>query len=168
MRWRTIKQGKAPKHDAEKPVPYAPFRSRAMAFLTDMFMIGIPVSLLIMMTFGYDQVKSAGAMDVILHTEKATTQAPDPTASILQILLYMGVSVVMWRFSGQTPGKKMARIVVVDAKTLQRASWLKLTVRFLGYLVSAVSLVGFFTGFLRKDRRTLHDLLSGTAVIRES
>ena len=130
MRWRTIKQGKAPKHDAEKPVPYAPFRSRAMAFLTDMFMIGIPVSLLIMMTFGYDQVKSAGAMDVILHTEKATTQAPDPTASILQILLYMGVSVVMWRAAGdpgvrprhreRTPARRSARARRADTGTGSR------------------------------------------------
>lgn len=146
---------------------YAGFWTRVLAFITDLFMIGLPVSLLIMATFGYDQVKSAGAMDVILQTEKAATNAPDPIGSIIQVLLSLAIYVAFWRISGQTPGKKMARIVVVDAKTMERASWFKLTVRFVGYLISTVTLVGFFVGLLRKDRRTLHDLISGTAVIRE-
>ena len=119
------------------------------------------------MSFGYDQVKSAGAMDVILQTEKATTQAPDPTGSIIQVLLSLAIYVIFWRMSGQTPGKKMARTVVVDATTLQRASWPKLVLRFVGYFISMITLVGFFVGLLRKDKRALHDLISGTAVIRE-
>jgi uncharacterized RDD family membrane protein YckC len=126
------------------------------------------VSLVIMGVFGYDEVKSAGAMDVILQTEKAATHAPDPTGSIVQMLLYMGICVVMWRVSGQTPGKKMARIRVVDAKTFDRASWLQLILRFVGYLISFVTLIGFFVGLLRRDKSALHDLLSRTAVVRES
>jgi uncharacterized RDD family membrane protein YckC len=167
MRWRSIKQGKKPRKTTHNPVPYAAFGLRALGFVTDLFMIGLPVSLLIMMIFGYDQVNSAGAMDVILQTEKATTNAPDPTGSIVQVLLSLCIYVLFWRTSGQTPGKKMARISVVDAKSLQRASWMKLVVRFIGYFLSAITLVGFFIGLLRKDRRTLHDLISGTAVIRE-
>lgn len=168
MRWRDVKHGKNSAPTKPKPVPYAGFMPRLLGFVTDLFMIGLPVSLLIMMLFGYDQVKSAGAMDVILQTEKATAQAPDPTGSIVQVLLSMVIYVIFWHQSGQTPGKKMARIRVVDAKTLGQASWLKLTVRFIGYLISALVLVGFFIGLLRKDRRTLHDLISGTAVIRET
>jgi uncharacterized RDD family membrane protein YckC len=168
MRWRNIKQGKNAQNTTEKTVIYAGFWSRVLGFVTDIFMIGLPVSLLIMMTFGYDQVKSAGAMDVILQTEKAATQAPDPTGSIVQVLLSLAIYVIFWRISGQTPGKKMARTVVVDAKTLERASWHKLVIRFIGYLISMITLIGFFVGLLRKDKRTLHDLISGTAVIRET
>ena len=168
MRWREIKQGRKPARQEAKPVPYAGFLPRLLGFVTDLFMIGLPVSLLIMMIFGYDQVNSAGAMDVILQTEKATTHAPDPTGSIVQVLLSLVIYVAFWRTSGQTPGKKMARIRVVDAKTLGRASWPKLTVRFVGYFLSALTLVGFFIGLLRQDRRTLHDLISGTAVVREA
>ena len=69
----------------------------------------------------------------------------------------------------QTPGKKMARLLVVDAKTLERASTLQLIVRFLGYLVSALPFfLGFFIGVFRRDKRTLHDLISHTAVIRDT
>lgn len=167
MKWRTIKHAKNPRETTEKPAVYAGFWARTLGFVTDVFMIGMPVSLLIMMTFGYDQVKSAGAMDVILQTEKAVTHAPDPTGSIVQVLVSLAIYILFWHTSGQTPGKKMARTVVVDAKTLQRASWLKLVVRFVGYFLSMITLVGFFIGLLRKDKRTLHDLISGTAVIRE-
>jgi uncharacterized RDD family membrane protein YckC len=169
MRWRDIKQGrKQAREEQQKPVSYAPFLPRLLGFITDLFMIGLPVSLLIMMIFGYDQVDSAGAMDVILQTEKATTHAPDPTGSIVQVLLSLAIYVAFWHNSGQTPGKKMARIRVVDAKTLGQASWLKLTVRFVGYFLSALTLVGFFIGLLRRDKRALHDLISGTAVVREA
>lgn len=167
MRWRNIKHGTNPRETTEPAVVYAGFWARVLGFVTDIFMIGMPVSLLIMMSFGYDQVKSAGAMDVILQTEKATTQAPDPTGSIIQVLLSLAIYVIFWRMSGQTPGKKMARTVVVDATTLQRASWPKLVLRFVGYFISMITLVGFFVGLLRKDKRALHDLISGTAVIRE-
>lgn len=166
MRWRNIKHKVKLEPQNAKP-SYAGFWSRVMAFTTDIFMIGLPISLLVMMLFGYDQMQSAGAMDVILQTEKATTHAPDPTGSIVQMLLYMGACVFFWRTSGQTPGKKMARISVVDAKTFERASWFQLILRFLGYGLSLITLIGFFIGLLRKDKRTLHDLMSRTAVIKE-
>ncbi|MBD3799825.1 MAG: RDD family protein [Epsilonproteobacteria bacterium] len=51
--------------------------------------------------------------------------------------------------------------------TLQNASILKLTIRFFGYFISLITLIGFFIPLLRKDNRSLHDLISGTAVIRE-
>ncbi len=171
MRWREIKKNRTgsvdKKSDNETKVQYAGFWSRTMGITTDMFIIGLPVSLLMMLLFGRDQMESAGAIDVLTHTEAAQINAPDPLASILQILIWMGITVFLWRKTGQSPGMKMARIRVVDAKTFDRASLIKLVVRFLGYLVSFLSLIGFFIGLFRKDKRALHDLLSGTAVIYE-
>lgn len=165
MRFREIKkQSKSPKTRVNVVVPYAGFLDRAKAFITDIFMIGLPVALIIMMMFGYDETKSAGAMDVIVHDEKAITHAPDPMASILQIVLIMGIHIIFWKKDGQTPGKKFAHIKVVDARTLKEASYFKLILRFLAYFVSVLTF-GFFLGLFRKDKRTLHDLLSGTAVI---
>lgn len=169
MRWRKIKHGNPAKttNDSQPKVRYAGFWSRVMGFTTDLFIIGMPISLLMMFVFGYDETKTAGAMDVIMQNEEAITNAPDPMASIMQIVLSLAIYTVMWRNSGQTPGKKMARTRVVDAKTFELASWPQLIVRFIGYLLSAVTLVGFFIGLLRKDKRTLHDLISRTAVIYE-
>lgn len=167
MRFRDLKkQSKlAKKPKEEQGSIYAGYLPRIKAFVTDIFMIGLPVALVIMIFFGHEETQSAGAMAVIVQDEAALQHAPNPTASIMQILLIMGVHVVLWRRTGQTPGKKFADIKVVDAKTLKEASYPKLIIRFVGYFLSVITL-GFLVGLLRKDKRNLHDLISGTAVIR--
>ncbi|MFZ2889857.1 RDD family protein [Sulfuricurvum sp.] len=169
MRWRTLKTKKQSYPQNQKPKTlFAPFWPRAAGFITDIFMIGLPISLLTMAIFGYDQMHSASGLDVLVHDPKAQTNPPNPIASITQIILFLITYVWLWHTSGQTPGKKLSRIRVVDAQTLQNASVLKLTLRFIGYFISLITLVGFFIGLFRKDKRTLHDLISGTAVIREA
>lgn len=166
MRFRDLKKHtKATKIQAKQDLHYAGFLVRFKAFVTDIFMIGLPVALVIMVAFGYDETKSAGALDVIVQDEAALQNKPNPVASITQIVLIMGIHVVLWRRDGQTPGKKFAQIRVVDATSLQNASYIKLCLRFVGYFISFISIIGFFVMFLRKDKRTLHDLMSGTAVV---
>jgi len=147
-------------------VHYATFWSRVLGFCTDIFMIGLPIALLVMIIFGYDQMHTAGGMDVIVHNEKALAHPPNPLVSLAQLSLFMVVTVMFWHRGGQTPGKKLARIRVVDVRTLENAPYWKLIVRFIGYFISLITLIGFFIGLLRRDKRSLHDLLSGTAVIR--
>ena len=165
MRWRTLKTKKQSKPTKSKTI-FAPFWSRVAGFATDIFMIGLPISIITMMLFGYDQMHSASGLDVLMHDPKAQTNPPNPIASLIQIALFLITYVWFWHRSGQTPGKKLARIRVVDASTLQNAPYWKLTLRFIGYFLSFVTLIGFFVGFFRKDKRALHDLISGTAVIR--
>ncbi|HQS67020.1 MAG TPA: RDD family protein [Sulfuricurvum sp.] len=168
MRWRTLKKTKQSPPFQNTIIHYAPFAPRALAFLTDLFMIGLPISLLLMSIFGYDQMHTAGAMDVLSNNKAALQNPPNPLSSILQIVLFMLITVELWHRYTQTPGKKLARICVVDAITLKSAPYGKLLVRFIAYFLSLISIVGFFIGFFRKDKRCLHDLLSGTAVIREA
>jgi len=169
MNWRKLKrQQKTQKEPLPQQILYAKFWSRVMGFITDIFIIGIPVSIFFMIVFGHDEMNKAGAIDVLVHSENAVTNAPDPMISVAQLLLSLIVYVTMWRLTMQTPGKKMARTLVVDAKTLERASIFKLVLRFIGYLISTSTLfLGFFVGLFREDNRTLHDLISGTAVIYE-
>lgn len=165
MRWRTLKTKKHSTLTKPKTL-FAPFWPRAAGFVTDIFMIGLPISLLMMIVFGYDQMNTAGGLDVLVHDPKAQSNPPNPIASITQIALFLITYVWLWHKSGQTPGKKLARTRVVDALTLQNAPYWKLTLRFIGYFLSFITLIGFFIGLFRKDKRALHDLLSGTAVIR--
>ena len=167
MRWRTLKTKKQSYPQLQKSKTlFAPFWPRAAGFVTDIFMIGLPISLLTMAIFGYDQMHTASGLDVLVHDPKAQSNPPNPIASITQISLFLITYVWLWHVSGQTPGKKLSRIRVVDAQTLQNASIGKLTLRFIGYFISLITLIGFFIGLFRKDKRALHDLLSGTAVIR--
>jgi len=109
---------------------------------------------------------TASGLDVLVHDPKAQTNPPNPIASITQMSLFLITYVWFWQRDGQTPGKKLSRIRVVDAQTLQLAPLWKLTLRFISYFISLITLIGFFVGLFRKDKRALHDLLSGTAVIR--
>jgi uncharacterized RDD family membrane protein YckC len=149
------------------PSLFASFWSRALGFITDIFMIGLPISLILSALFGYDQTHSASGMDILLQNKEALKNPPNPLASILQIVLFMSITVILWRYGGQTPGKKLARIAVVDVSTLQPAPYWKLIVRFLGYMLSLITLCGFFIGLFRTDKRALHDLISGTCVINK-
>lgn len=168
MRWRTLKKKQNLSQPLKPKIMYAPFWPRALGFVTDIFMIGLPISLLVSAFFGYDQMHTATGLDLIMNDPKARINPPDPVASILQMTLFMLTYVLLWHYSGQTPGKKLARIRVVDAKTFQNASYPKLVLRFIGYFLSLLSIIGFFIGLFRRDKRSLHDLLSGTAVIREA
>lgn len=166
MRWRTLKKKKLKTPDNTPKILYAPFWPRALGLVTDVFMIGLPISLLMMAIFGHDQMHSATALDLLSHDPKAQTNPPNPIASLMQMGLFLIAFVVLWHRDGQTPGKKLARIRVVDATTYQRAPYWKLILRFFGYFLSVITIFGFFIGLLRRDKRTLHDLISGTAVIR--
>lgn len=151
-----------------KSISYAPFWTRALGFITDIFMIGLPITLITMALFGYDQMHTATGLDVIAQNNQAKLNPPNPYASLMQITLFLVTYVLFWKKSGQTPGKKMARIKVVDAATFQSAPYWKLILRFFGYFLSIILFIGFFTGLFRRDKRALHDLISGTAVIRET
>ncbi len=168
MRWRNIKQNRQKTAKTASSAPqqlFAGFWTRVLGFITDLFMIGMPISLLMMIIFGRDEMKSATALDVIAHNESALTNAPDPLVSFLHVLVMMSIYVFLWHRNGKTPGKQLAHSKVVDAKTLKNASYLQLIIRFLGYFLSAISIIGFFIGLFRRDKRTLHDLISRTAVI---
>lgn len=165
MRWRTLKTKKQSTLTKPKTL-FAPFWPRAAGFITDIFMIGLPISLITIALFGYDQIHTASGLDVLVHDPKAQNNPPNPIASITQIVLFLITYVWLWHKSGQTPGKKLARTRVVDASTLENASYWKLSLRFIAYFLSFITLIGFFIGLFRKDKRTLHDLISGTAVIR--
>ena len=165
MRWRDIKHKKNITPPTQKPkVKYAGFWSRTLSFITDIFMIGIPITIIIMIFFGYEQMQTAGFSDAMMQTQKAQAQAPNPVASIVQFTLFMTAFVLFWKITRQTPGMKMARIEIVDAGSFKSASYLQLIARFLSYFIS-LFLFGYLWGLMRRDKRMLHDLISHTAII---
>lgn len=168
MRIRDIKKlQKSSNTNPKKQIKvlYAGFFSRLLGFVGDLFMIGLPISLVMMIFIGHDAMDSATGLDVIMNDTEALKKAPSPLPSIIQMTLTLSIYVGLWYRSMQTPGKKMADTLVVDAKTFQRAGIFKLIIRFLSYFLSFITIFGFLIGLIRKDKRALHDLLSGTAVI---
>ena len=75
------------------------------------------------------------------------------------------------RRGGQTPGKKLMKIRVINLRTADGTfdSRKQVIVReYFGKVLSSVLVVGYLLPIFRKDKRALHDLMSETRVIRYS
>lgn len=155
MRFRKLKKQSKTKQkqttQEENRVLYAPIADRIKAFITDMFMIYVPI--LYIITY-------------VVMDGKDEFQASD-LAPLAGVLLYGIIyTLLLWKF-GQTPGKKAYTMKVVDAKTYKKITLVQAILRFIGFLLSATILIGLIFPFYRKDKRSLHDLIANTVVITE-
>jgi uncharacterized RDD family membrane protein YckC len=73
-------------------------------------------------------------------------------------------TIFMYR-TGQTPGYRAYNITLIDEKTKKRPSLFVILFRNLSAILSLFTLIGWALMFFRKDNKTLHDLLSATAVV---
>ncbi len=85
-----------------------------------------------------------------------------PTAAIL---IYGIIQALFVSIKGQTPGKRAYEIKIVDEKSGGNISFFRAFVRFYVLLVSIALLFGIYV-FYRKDRRGIHDILSGSKVVQ--
>jgi len=155
MRFRKLKKQSKTKQEHKTQetngVCYATIPDRIKAFITDMFMIYVPI--LYVITY-------------VVMGGKDEFQSSD-LAPFVGVLLYgLIYTLLLWKF-GQTPGKKAYTIKVVDAKTYKKITLAQAMLRFIGFLLSATILIGLIFPFYRKDKRSLHDLIANTAVIAE-
>ncbi|MDF3047663.1 MAG: putative rane protein [Candidatus Midichloriaceae bacterium] len=88
---------------------------------------------------------------------------------IVQLISFIMIGayiITFWFFYSTTPGKWMCACKVVTAKNLEKPSLLRLIVRFLGYVISAVPFgFGFIMVAFSANKQGLHDKIAGTAVI---
>ena len=151
MRFRKLKkqQKRPPKQREKDAIEYASITDRTKAFITDMFMIYIPI--LYIITYLVLDGKDAF---------QASTLAP-----FFGVFSYGFVyTFLLYKFA-QTPGKKAYLMEVVDVHTHKKIGYLQAWLRFVGFLFSATFVIGLIFPFYRKDKRSLHDLLAGTIVI---
>lgn len=169
--WRQVK--KQSQESSTTPLPkvhYAGFWSRVLAFVIDVFMIGLPVTFIIMAIFGYDHMQSMSTMDVLQGIKPLDAHGneikPDPTMAIVQLLLFATIVIVLWKFDGgRTPGKRLSKTKIVDNKTLAEPKLWQLIIRFFAYFLSFITIVGFLLPLVHPKKLTLHDLIAGTVVI---
>ena len=149
-RWREVKHKKI-KKEKKEIIKYAKISDRLKAFLTDTFMITMPILyIVIYLIMGSREEFRA-------HMAKGW----------LYIVVFHYISVMLlWIFKAQTPGMKAYGIKIVS-KNLKKISFLQATIRYFLMPISILSIVGVLIAFFRKDRQTLHDLLSFTLLIEQ-
>ncbi len=144
----------------------AGFFRRMLAFLMDWVIIDL-------LYLGFRLV-GAGAVWVGLKIKGLQIPSLDLAEVLGGIYFLMWLVIVFcyftvfFRYGGQTPAKRMLalRVISIDSAEL---SWSQAGVRTLGYLLSAVILlgIGFLIALVHPQKRTAHDLLAGTVVIQD-
>ncbi|MCH9813010.1 MAG: RDD family protein [Epsilonproteobacteria bacterium] len=155
MRWRDVKQNKIPakseKFQSSEVLPYASHVDKIKAFITDTFLLSMPIFYIVIYLVMGD--RESFQEDMILGW--------------IYILGPLGIVIVLFYFmTGQTPGMKAYDIQVVDNNTIQKPTLILALLRFIFFNLILFTFIGLFFSFFRQDKRGIHDLLSGTSVIK--
>ena len=158
MRWRDVKQNRVPKTpstdkeaDRGPRYHYASLLDRMKAFITDSFLISMPIFYIVI--YLVMNGREGFAQNMLLGWS--------------YILVPLCIVVVLFYFiSGQTPGLKAYDLKVIDVQSGENPSLLLGFLRFFFFNLVFFTFIGLFVPLFRKDRRGIHDLLSGTAVIK--
>ena len=157
MRWRDVKQHKTTHKEEKKEkkptLPYASYGDKIKAFITDTFLLSMPIFYaVIYLVFGN---RESFQDDMLLGW--------------IYILGPLGIAIVLFYFIlGQTPGMKAYEIKVIDNKTGEKPTLVLAILRFFFFNIVLFSFIGLFFSFFREDQRGLHDLLSGTSIIKST
>ena len=123
--------------------------NRIKAFITDMFMIYIPILYIIayIALGGKDEFQASSL------------------AQFSGVAIYATIYALFLSKTGQTPGKKAYSMRVVDAKSGENLSFFRAVWRFVAFLISATTLLGLLLPLYRKDKKALHDIISASKVV---
>ena len=160
-RFRDVKQGKSSVEDSPKKKTsekklkrnYATKGSKIKAFLTDSFMLVMPIMYIVVYL-------------VMGSLQEFAAHRALGWAYILVPLVI--IQTVFMSKTGQTPGYRAYDITLIDESTGEKPSLFIVFFRNAAAVLSLFTIFGWLMMFFRKDSKTLHDLLSNTAVIYKS
>ncbi|SFV56137.1 FIG00732228: membrane protein [hydrothermal vent metagenome] len=152
QRFRELKQKKyiPRENQSNTPKHLATAKLKIKAFLTDAFMLLMPIMYIVFYLVmggreGFATHKLIGWIAILIPLVIAQT-----------LFMY---------YTSQTPGYRAYNLKVIDANTQQKPSLFSIIFRNLCAVLSFLTLIGWVMMFLRKDRKTLHDLLSATEIV---
>jgi uncharacterized RDD family membrane protein YckC len=155
QRFRDVKKGKI--INKEIPIdaplyPYAKASQKIKAFLTDSFMLMMPIMYTVVYLImggreGFSDAKALGWIYIFIPLIIAQTIFMIKTA--------------------QTPGYRAYNLMIIDEQTGKKPTAFIILFRNLCAVLSFFTLFGWVMMFFKKDAKTLHDLLTRTAVIHK-
>jgi len=156
QRFRDVKKGKVqtpkPKRDKNRPHPVGAIASipdRIKAFITDLFMLLMPLLYIVFYMIMGSREEFANNMMM----------------GWVYILIPNFVVVVLFlRLKRQTPGAKAYGMKLVDREG-NAPTLFAVVLRYYIQLLGFITIIGMFVPFFRKDRRSLHDIVSATHFI---
>lgn len=139
------------KKEKESDFIYATSRMKIKAFLTDAFMLIMPI-MYVVFYFVFDG-------------REAFSQ--NKTLGWFYILYPMiFVQTLFFYFTGQTPGYKAYNLYLIDQHTKVKPTFFIILFRNLAAILTLFTF-SWILMFFRRDSKTLHDFLSATSVVQK-
>ncbi|WP_281951739.1 RDD family protein [Nitrosophilus kaiyonis] len=152
-RWRDVKHKKIKKNiEKKEEISFIPasIPDRLKAFLTDTFMITMPILYIVIYL-------------VMGSREEFKSHMGEGWLYIL--IPHLLIVTSFWSFKGQTPGMKAYDIKIVN-KAMKNPNIFQSIIRYFLMQISIFSIIGILLALFRKDKQTLHDILSFTYMIK--
>jgi len=153
MRFRKLKNINKNNNTANKTKEkyiYARFIDRVKAFITDMFMIYMPIMYFI---------------TYIVLSGKEDLQGSE-VALFIAVATYAIIYALLVSNFGNTPGKNTYDLKILDDKSGEKINFFRALYRYVMFLFTMTTVLGAFLPFYRKDKKALHDLICHTVVAR--
>ncbi|MDX3959502.1 RDD family protein [Aliarcobacter skirrowii] len=132
----------------------ASMRSRAFAFVIDDLIVTLLISLVY-----WDSIVAAGNNTEVLISLLSTLVLP---LLVLKIIYH---TFFIWYY-GQTLGKRLAKVRVIDANHWGRVTFFQSFLRSVGRVISELFYyIGFAIAFFNDGRKTFHDFTGKTLVV---
>lgn len=134
-----------------KEIVYAGFWLRFIAFILDTIIVGT-------IAFLINGIFLGGSL---------TIEAGPP--AIGQQIIYFILIIMFWvNWDGQTPGKKLLGLKLVQSDGSSPISYSQAILRYVGYIISAAIIcLGFIMVGFTRQKKSLHDILAGTLVVKK-
>lgn len=151
QRFRKSKKEKKPSEKSiTKREDLASSGVKIKAFLTDSFMLVMPIMYIVI---------------YMVLDGREGFQSNMLWGWVLILFPLVVVQTLFMHFTGQTPGYRAYDITLIDNHTQRTPTWGIILFRNLSAILSLFTLIGWALMFFRKDHKNLHDLLSATSVI---
>ena len=149
-------------------VQYAGFWLRFLSYWVD-FLLLFPLGLIIQSMLGNNPLAVFGAqtLEQLQKMQSSPNQLLGVIASMVVGIAYF---FVFWvHYDGATPGKKLLGIKITRENG-EKITYPVAFIRYIGYLLSSVTIFFFGLGFLwvvwDKKKQALHDKIAGTIVVK--
>ncbi len=152
MRWRDVKQNRVKKESkktTEPSIRYASISNRLKAFLTDTFMITMPILYIVIY--------------LVMGGREGFRENMAEGWLYIAVPHYM-IVVFLWSVKGETPGMKAYNLKLLNT-SMQRPRFLQSTLRYVLMQISILSIIGLLSALFRKDKKAAHDILSKTFLV---
>jgi len=146
---------------------YAGFWIRVGASIIDtivMLVLFVPMA---MMVYGVNYMSNETSSQNMSSWSSSFYMQGDGNI-FLNYILPAIIVIAFWLYKSATPGKMILKLKIVDAKTGRKPTALQFIIRYLGYFLSSIFLLGFIWIAFDRRKQGFHDKLAGTVVIRNT